>query len=778
MNKTISIICDLCKQASLNLLRTCLLFSSFAITTIAPATSTAQVLEEIVVTARKREDSLQETAVAVTALSGEALEALGVQRLDEMTAMAPNLRIQSSGTGPSVATLFIRGIGYNGTEKLDAPSVGVFIDDFYWGMGHGQLVDTFDVESVEILRGPQSVLFGRNTSGGAVVVRRAKPLGVATLKSKIGFGDYGQKNIQAVFHTPEIGDTLAAKIGYTRKDREGFADNLYDGTDEGENTYEAIHAMVSWDPVDSLSLLFVFDDIKERGEATPLQNNNPLGQEVFFGGVPLVGGVDHLDVWPDLKSDQKLDANRYSLKLDWETSFGTISSITAYLDEEDITLQDFDSGCGGDSQGLGCPFTVNPLLVSASNPTGTLHTIRDQEFREFTQELRIDGDITDTLNYQAGGFYYRDEIESRQTTNFAAFDSTKQETESYALFARFSWEATPGLTLSAGLQRIEEEKEFEKTVSLVPALGGFSLLPLTTAKKQWDDTVYQAGAEWIINDDYMAYLTLSDGFRSGGFSQRGTGVEAFDPSQPNFTGDGSNFLSFDPETTREYEFGLKTILFDGTMNFNFTVFRTELEGLQRGAVMLTPGFPINTNTIISNLQESIYQGYELELIATVPGVEGLTVVANYGYLDAEVKKALIPATRLGVGPGGIAGSPAMGSIDLADTSVLTQSPDFTYALGLNYERKLGTGWLRGALQWSYTDDIALASLGSLPDTQEGYGLLSASLSYGWKQFEFRLTGKNLTDEEYRGTSLANVMFIGFGDPATVLAEFSYKLGGE
>lgn len=740
----------------------------------------SQVIEEIVVTARKREESLQDVSVAVTAMPAERIESLGVRRLDELNAMAPNLRILESSTGPSVATLHIRGIGYNGTEKLDAPSVGVFIDDFYWGMGHGQLVDTFDVEMIEILRGPQSVLFGKNTSGGAVVIRRNQPKGETSINARLGLGNYDSNLVQVVAHTPSVLDgAVAAKIGYTRKDRDGYSDNLYDGSDEGENTYEAIHGMLSWDFTERLSALLIFDDIEERGEATPLQNSNPLGAQIFFGGQPLVPGADHWEVWPDQQSDMKLDAQRYSLRLDWELPFGTITSITGYLDEEDITLQDFDSGCAGDTRGLGCPFPPNPLLVSASNPTGTLHTIRDQGFEEFTQELRVDATLHETLTLQAGGYYYEDEIFSRQTTNFQAFESTAQDTTSYAAFGRLTWAVTPDVSVYGGLQWIEDEKEFAKTVSLVPELGGTVLLPLVTDEREWDETVYQAGVQWFIEENHMVYASLSDGFRSGGFSARGTGVEAVDPSQPNFTGDGSNFLSFEPETTRSYELGSKSTLFGGIMQLNLAAYWTELEGLQQGTVVLTPGFPINTNTITNNFQEVTYKGFEVESVLSVPGVEGLTLIGNAGYLDAEVEEAVVPAVRLGVGPGGVAGSPAQGLVDLAEGAVLGQAPEYTYALGAFYERSVGgRGAVEAALQWSYTDDVVLSSVGSAAHVQDGYGLLNGSIAYRWGDWKVQLIGNNLTDEEYFTTSLPNVLFVGFGNPRTYQVEVTYAFGAD
>lgn len=731
----------------------------------------------IIVTARKREDMLQDIPIAVAALSGNSLDDVGIQRLDETTALIPNLRVSHAGTGPGVASLYIRGIGYNGTEKLEAPSVGVFIDDFYWGMGHGQLLDTFDIERIEVLRGPQSVLFGKNTSRGAIMVRRTKPQGYTGGKVKVGIGSYDQRVVQGVFHTPTVlDDTLSFKVGGTYRERDGFATNLYDGTSEGDYEYVGLHGMALWEPTGNLEALFVFDYNRERGEATPLQNDNVLGVDLFFGGQQLNPGVRPHEVWPDLVSDQRLDAYRYSLRGDWETDIGTITSITGYLDEADYTLQDFDSGCGADTQGLGCAFTPNPLLVSAANPTGTLHTIRDQEFKEFTQELRIASTLTDTLFIQAGGFFYDDAIESRQRTNFAAFKRTTQDTRSYALFGQVEWEIVPDLTATAGAQWIHEEKEYSKTVFYlpnVPVVGGAVLLPLLEDEKSWEDTVFQASLSRTPSPDHLLYVSLSDGFRSGGFSARGTAAEAVDSTLPNYTGGtGENFLAFDPETTRQIEIGSKNTLFAGALTLNLTAFRTELKGLQNGSVALTPNFGVNTNIYINNFQLAEFKGFEIESILKIPGLEGLTLLANMGHLDASVEEALVPATRLGVGPGGLPGSPQQGLIDLS-AAPLPQAPEYTYALTANIEQDLTAGLrVNSTVQFSYVDDVVLRSLGTAPDVQKGYGLLEGSIGFSWKQFSLQLFGKNLLDEDYRVNSLPNVLFQGWGNLRTVLVELT------
>jgi len=305
----------------------------------------------------------------------------------------------------------------------------------------------------------------------------------------------------------------------------------------------------------------------------------------------------------------------------------------------------------------------------------------------------------------------------------------------------------------------------------VPVVGGTVLLPLLEDEKSWEDTVFQASLSWTPTPEHLLYVSLSDGFRSGGFSARGTAAEAVDPTLPNYTGGtGENFLAFEPETTRQIEIGSKNTLFDGALTLNLTAFYTELKGLQNGAVTLTPNFGVNTNTYVNNFQLAEFKGFEVESILKIPGVEGLTLLANMGYLDASVEEALVPATRLGVGPGGLPGSSAQGLIDLSATP-LPQAPEYTYALTANFERDL-TADVRfnSTVQFSYVDDVVLSSLGPSPDIQEGYGLLDGSIGFSWQQFSLQLIGKNLLDEEYRVASLPNVLFQSWGNPRTVLVE--------
>ena len=744
-------------------------------------------LDSITVTARKREEALQDVPVAVSAFTSEHLNDINVSRLEELSAMAPNIRMLSASTGPSVATIYIRGIGYGGTEKLDAPPVGVFIDGFYYGIGQGQLIDTFDIESVQVLRGPQSVLYGKNTSGGALIVQRTRPKGEASLKVKAGLGNYNQEVLQVTAHLPEW-NNISLKLGATHKERDGFYENLFTGRSIGEDRHQALHGMLSWEPRDNLKILFIGDLVEERGESPPLQVNNPLAVEVFgpilppsfTAGGALNPGVGAHHVWNGLGTDFDYDARRYSMQVDWETSIGKVTSVTAYLDEQDNTLSDFDGGC---AELAGCTFTPNPLLQSAVNPFGVLHTIRDQEFDEFTQEMRIANQITDQIFAQGGFYYYKDEILSQQTTNFAGFEKTTQDTESFSLFGQVGWEFIPGVTANVGAQWITEEKSFSKIVGTLPLFVGPIALPLLKDKKSWEDIVYSASLEWQINEDHLAYFSLSDGFRSGGFSARGTAAEQVDVTAPNYTGGAFNFLSFDPEETRQFEIGLKNTLWDGNMTLNLTAFMTKLEGFQASTVVLTPSFPVNTNSIINNLGKVAYKGFEVELVAAPPQIPGLTLSANFGYLDSQIKDGTVPATRIGAA-NGQAGFPGSPDVDLSNQT-LVQSPEYTYSLLADYERELNNGMnVGGTVSWAYTDDVSLVnqkdplSAAIVSDIQPGYGLLSAAVRANWRNFQFQVSGKNMLEKDYRQTALAQVWFQSFGNPATYMFEMTMKFGAE
>ncbi len=766
-------------------------------------------MDEIIVTSRKREESLFAVPVAVTVLGERAIEAVSPADLQDLTGLAPNMFIGLNTAGPGASAIFSRGQGYADIEKTQNPAVGVSVDGMFIGTNTGQLLDAFDIEQVEVNRGPQGLLFGKNTTAGVIDVKRTRPTGELGFRGSASVGSYNERIFKAVGNTPSFfNDIFAVKVGITHRRRDGYYGNLYDGRDEGDLEYFGVNAMLSIEPASWMDGLIVYDFIEQRGDGQPVQNANRLNERLSGVALGNPAGLGPHQVATDLAQISDLDARRISGEFNFDTPIGDLSSITAYFDTSDRVAQDFDGTCATDLAGLGCA----PLLASNFRfPPPSLHTDRNQEYDQFTQEIRLVSDlgeifgelpVVEGATLTTGGYLFFGDIQLIQNTDlglpipFAEQVGTEQ-TRSYAGFAAMDVDITSRVSISAGGRFIREEKDFSNIFfsrGNIGAPGGsitFGDITGVVLDRRSEDAAFEAwitrfGIDVQVTDEILAYFSRAEGFRSGGFSIRATGAEAFEgvnscapdngvPPAGELLCPENNFFTFEPETNTTYEFGLKGDVFESAVQFGLVGFWQKVEDYQVSAVTNTPGFARATSTYINNFQETGGWGIEGELIFDVPFIEGLVLTAVGGYQDIEIKEALIDARRLPVGPGGQPGSPAQGFIDLSDTA-LTRTPEFQYTLSGTYERHLfGDYSMNTSLTWRFQDDFVIGSLGTETDIQEGYGLLDARVSLlSEKGWQFSVIGKNLTNKDYRNNSLPSVNFQGWGNPTII----TFELRGE
>ena len=309
-----------------------------------------QAIEEILVTSRRDEERIQDVPVAVSAFTEADLTRIAPNTLRDLDGLSPNVFIGMNTAGPSAGAIFIRGIGYADIEKTQSPQVGVIVDGVYQGTNTGQLIDLFDVLQVEINRGPQGVLYGKNTMGGMIVVTRIKPvLNEWHYSGSVQGGNYDSNQFKARVNVPLIDDTLALKLGAMSTRRDGY---YYDDTrnkNVGEVDYQTYTAALLYQPTDAFTALFTYDHIKDGG-APPPQD-------------PLYDGDNPFKNHADLAEYQRYDVDSEGLQISWDLGFATLTSITGYVDAVDDVGQDFE---------------------------------------QFTQELRLSGDITDTVSYSNG----------------------------------------------------------------------------------------------------------------------------------------------------------------------------------------------------------------------------------------------------------------------------------------------------------------------------------------------------------------------------------------
>lgn len=757
------------------------------------AASRAGAIEEIVVTSRRRAESAQDVPVSVTAFRQDDIDRIQPRTIRDLDGLAPNLFIGMNTSGPGAGAIFIRGLGYADIEKTQSPAVAIILDGVYQGTSTGQLIDAFDIEQVEINRGPQGVLYGKNTTGGTIVVQRTKPTGEFGIRASAQVGTDDERIFKAVANAPLIEDELALKIGGTYKERDGFYKNTVRNTDVGDIDYWSLTGSLLWTPTEQFEAQFTYDRIQDDSDTPP--------QDPRFDGDDPHRNAADIDEFMDMTVDS------FGLQLTLDTALGRITSITGYSDMTDDVLQDFDG--------------ANRATVA--RPLVQLHTLREQSYEQFTQELRLDMDLTEQLLFSIGGFYLESGQGFQQNTNqvvqienpVAGIDlpcaaigfqanpnpdigdqfcqigplvsdqRAIHDVRSVGVFGNLTYMVTENLELTFGARYIDEKKKFaNQFVDRTAGVVG----PLVRDSDSWDDVIIAASANWQVTDDSLLYVSYSEGFRSGGFSIRGTGRVTCPLCPADFPGiigtspAGDPLvaapLTFDPEDVWSVEIGSKNEFLDGRLRLNLAAFHTELDGQQLSSIITTPGVIPGTNTLINNADRTVIRGLELEATAVLH--ENFSLVMSGGLQDAERRAFEIDGTLVPVGPDGQVGAP--GPFTIPEEQV-GRSPDWNWAVSAVFSRQIGPGFLDANLTVRGQDDFVLVnSITGVPVFEKGYTLMDASLAYTWStasgnDFRVSLSGKNLTDEEYREQALPLGPFGGFqgwAPPRTAAVEFQME----
>jgi iron complex outermembrane receptor protein len=362
-----------------------------------------------------------------------------------------------------------------------------------------------------------------------------------------------------------------------------------------------------------------------------------------------------------------------------------------------------------------------------------------------------------------------------------------------SFFGNIDFKLLENLTISGGLRYIDESKEFfsgyEGDLILTgqvaaPGLGRFPLIAPFTDTGDFDDTITRFAVDWQVAPNHLLYASRAEGFRSGGFSIRGSLSEQI-AGQNNCDGGvvapgniagvstqcpQNNFLRYEPENVSTIEIGSKNTFLDGDLTFNAAYFTTDIDGLQTVAIAVT-GVGAGTNTYINNLPKAEIDGFEFDLIYKPEAIDGLTINGILGLQDGEVTDGALPAVRSQAGPGGSPGFTGQADIDFTGTqNGLGRIADYNYNIGVTYEFDMGPGTVRLNSNYNYIDDHTLSAGFGLQDVEEGYGLLNAYIGYDWNNYSISLTGKNLTNVDYRVGSLASVYFDRWADDMNWFAE--------
>ncbi len=746
--------------------------------------------DRIIVTSTRREESIQEVPISVTAIGGDKIEIIKPRDIRDLTGLAPNTFIGETTAVPGGGAIFIRGQGYSEVEKTQNPAVGVNVDGLFLGTNTGQLVDAFDVEQVEVGRGPQGIFFGKNTTGGVVSVTRTKPTREFGVRASAAYGSNEEIILKSVANAP-LGENGGLKVGGVYRQTDGYTENLFTGHPDDGYRYYGINVALNYDLADWLNVQVIYDHFDLDSGGTPIQYGNILTTNFFSQALMTdltltpgynaqtgsLAGLGPREVLNDFNDEGALNTDVFNATLTFDTPLGELVSVTGYLDSEDFVAQDFDGTCLG---AAGCPAGLINLALAPTG--GILHTQRDQEYKQFTQEIRLAGDVG-RLDYLLGFYYYDHEIDFLQDTNGAVFQNATENNDSWSLFGNLDYELFDNLTISAGVRYIDESKDYTNNFVVMPAPG--VSVPIVTPiddSVSFDDVITRFAIDWQALDNTLLYASRAEGFRSGGFSIRGTLSEQVEGQSNCLPDDGdatpneilcpdNNFLNYDPESVTAYEIGTKNTFFDNQVVFNLALFRSKIEDFQFSQVVVTPGYGPGTNTYLSNLPEVVIKGLELELVLEPEALEGFTLTGLLGVQDAEITDGVVPGERVPLNAGATAGSPGSVADFTGTNNVLIRIADYNFNITGTYVADLGPGRLTMSLGYNYIDDHALGSAFGMQDIEPGYGLLNAYIGYDFNdRFGISLSGRNLTNKDYRVNSLPSVYFQRWADDLNWLVE--------
>lgn len=729
----------------------------------------SMMIEEIIVTAEKRSASVQDVGIAISALDAQTIERLNARDIADLQGIVPNLVISEQGLGPSMTQLAIRGVSSQDPEKSFDPAVGTFIDGVYLGTSAYNLIHTFDLERIEVMRGPQGTLFGRNTTGGVIYALRSRPTGEFGVKAGIVVGSAERRDLKAVINTPKIGEHLAFKIaGYLEQD-DGLYDNDTPGGPTGEKDRWSTSLAAEFTPTDTVDLLLTWDHAEDDSELSPYlprgrSTPSPLPVDITETDPPVpatitaqfpadvacsVYGESYCaenDASSDLRAngphfqDSEMDA--ITLNGTWAVSDGLqIDLIAGIRDAEEEVYIDFD----------GTPGTIFDVA-------------RLQEYEQSSLELRLASDFEGSWNFVVGGFWFESEYSLRQAIKLDLADvgapvpplalyingngdEDDHEAVTQALFAHVDYRFNDAWKLTLGGRVSWDEREIETrfyTSPLGPTADyqvtdgippGRTLTSSGSAKEDWTEFTPKVALTWEPRDTLMAYASWTRGYNAGGFSARAGTVPAVT-------------TPFDPETIDAWEIGFKTDLLDRRLRLNAALFFNDYQDKQEEAIEPAPP-PTFTSTTVRNVASAEIAGLEVEISAFI--TERFRIDANLGLLDAEYDEYdgfLAPAQYSSTPP------QPPNTLIAADFSTLEmrRAPEITASVIPTYETPLGRGTLTLYSIVRYVDEMAVDFFNDERGMLDSQWIVDASIAYEFGgedgyRYEAKLYGKNLTDEQ-------------------------------
>ena len=675
-------------------------------------------LEEVIVTARKRPELLQDVPVAVTVFTGQTLDNLVLRDIREIEGYVPNVVIDSVSVAPGAASLYIRGVGTQEVEKSFDPAVGVVVDGVALSFVNGSMANTFDIAAMEILRGPQGTLFGRNTTGGVINITHTRPTGELGLRYEATVGTDDRNDVDGVFNFPIIKDELAGKLGVATQNDGGQFKNTLTGDQVGDANNQDYNATLLWTPVESFETQFIYENYEDKNDGIPLVSRNSLnvGNPVnpnpdlpcaIFGACD-TGKVNETQQDFYHPIDFQLDA--YTLEMNWEVGLGTITSVSGYRDTDENVPVDFD----------GTEYAF-------------LHVVRDQQSEQTSSELRFASNetLSEDWDFVVGLYGLNDNYQLEQNTGIVeefgpkvaqhAQTHTDHHRESYALFGEANYNITDVWTLILGGRWTYEEKDIYADSFASKGIADLSPVSNVDADHSWEEFTPKLGVDYQYTNDILFYGIYSEGFRSGGYNARNSSAADIGP--------------YDPEYVNQYEAGMKSELLDQRVRLNLAAFYTDYKDKQEEIIIPDPA--LGSLTVVRNAATVTISGFEAE--ANWVATEALLFGANLGYLDASYDDYDADLNGDGV---------------VTDNSNLNlrRVPEYTGGVDATYTIPIGPGTASAYAAYRYTDEYWVDASNDPRGLVDSRGVIDVTLSYEWEWTTGRMVkltafGRDITDEQ-------------------------------
>ena len=724
-------------------------------------------LADIVVTARRRQESVQSTPLSVSAFDARALNERNVQVASDVTNFVPNVQFDSvaSESGGGAATqVSIRGIGQTDYVITVEPAVGIYLDGVYVGKSVGSLLDTVDIDRIEVLRGPQGTLFGKNTIGGAIQLISKRPTSDFDFSINGTTGSYNRADIKGAISGP-LSDVIRARLSGGYQTRHGFVDRttptgVKTGEHQGNMNRLSGRLVVEADLSANLMATLALDATRIR-EQTPgtvllFADENDSFPSAYHAGIPgglclptagaarfsnpiCYNGQYQRSVGSHVTTNSGANKSNADIKgaavtLDWKLDGATLRSITAYREVDVSVAQDLQ----------GSPYYYNEIEQEISN-------------KQYSQEFQLTGDLFNSRLHYVGGLFYMHESGRQEfPVNLALvqfLSGGEVKTDSYAAFGQMTYDFTDAFSVTGGLRYTHEKRQFNPglqqvvgyaDISRIPIPGfvnilagafgppGTPLFPAGWYKRTSNSATPMISANYKIDRNVMAYATFSQGFKGGGFTMR-----YFPAVMPAPGTDPDDIISSaGPEKATSYEVGVKSELFDRRLRFNVAGFYTNYRNIQVTYNIDPDGpGPIGAFVpVLANAGRAHLKGIEVESSAAL--TDWLRLDGSLGYIDAKYVgfSAAARANFAGI-----------------DSFKLPNTPKWTYNIGGSvtfFDNDMGNASAR--VDWSHRSGQFKEFSNNPYVYQEGYGILNASLTYrdAAKRWSASVGATNLTDKAY------------------------------